>query len=222
MHHLLKAVLILFVLHFLFCCSTKPYVVEPVNEKNDSTLIPIFIVNHGWHTGIIIPASYIQSQSPALKTRFKETPYLEFGWGDQGFYQAEEITTGITINAILWPTETVVHVVALPEDVNNYFSNVESLCITRSEYNTLTSFLLKSFAIDDDGNVIQMAKGIYGNSQFYKGTGSYHLFNTCNKWTAKGLKSAGYDISPSTKLTAESIIRYLAMLPNPNQQCQKF
>jgi len=33
--------------------------------------------------------------------------------------------------------------------------------------------------------------------------------NTCNKWTAKGLKSAGMDISPTFKLTAESIMDYL-------------
>jgi hypothetical protein len=33
--------------------------------------------------------------------------------------------------------------------------------------------------------------------------------NTCNKWTAKGLKSAGMDISPTFKLTADSIMDYL-------------
>jgi hypothetical protein len=30
--------------------------------------------------------------------------------------------------------------------------------------------------------------------------------NTCNKWTAKGLKSAGMDISPMFKLTAGSVM----------------
>ena len=33
--------------------------------------------------------------------------------------------------------------------------------------------------------------------------------NTCNKWTAKGLKSAGMDISPTFKLTADSIMDYV-------------
>ncbi len=33
--------------------------------------------------------------------------------------------------------------------------------------------------------------------------------NTCNTWTAKGLKSAGMDISPTFKLTADSIMDYM-------------
>jgi len=34
--------------------------------------------------------------------------------------------------------------------------------------------------------------------------------NTCNTWTAKGLKSAGLDISTAFKLSAESIMDYLS------------
>ncbi|MGF1760774.1 DUF2459 domain-containing protein, partial [Photobacterium sagamiensis] len=46
--------------------------------------------------------------------------------------------------------------------------------------------------------------------QFYKGVGDYHLMNTCNQWTAKGLKSTGMDISPTFKLTAGSVMKYVA------------
>ncbi len=220
MHQLQKDISILSIISLLLSCSGQPYVVEPRNRQNNTLLITIFIVNHGWHTGIIIPAQEIQSQLPALKTRFLDTPYLEFGWGDQDFYQAKEITTGITLNAIFWPTATVMHVRALPEDMERYFSNVESLCITKNEFGALTSFLISSFAIDESGNAQPLKKGIYGDSQFYKGSGSYHLFNTCNKWTAKGLKSAGYDISPSLKLTAEAIMKYLKVENDSNEPCK--
>ena len=57
--------------------------------------------------------------------------------------------------------------------------------------------------------MVELESGIYGNSQFYKGVGDFYLMNTCNKWTAKGLKSAGMDISPTFKLTADSIMDYL-------------
>ena len=33
--------------------------------------------------------------------------------------------------------------------------------------------------------------------------------NMCNRWTAKGLKSIGMDISPTLKLTAGSVMNYL-------------
>ena len=57
--------------------------------------------------------------------------------------------------------------------------------------------------------MLALKNGIYGNSQFYKGVGDYYLMNTCNKWTAKGLKSIGMDISPIFKLTADSIMTYI-------------
>ena len=49
-----------------------------------------------------------------------------------------------------------------------------------------------------------------GDSHFYKGEGHYYLMNTCNNWTARGLKSAGLNISPTFKLTAGSIMGFLA------------
>ena len=54
-----------------------------------------------------------------------------------------------------------------------------------------------------------LSKGIYGDSQFYEGTGRYSMLNTCNVWTAKGLNSAGFDISPMFNLTAGSVMNYL-------------
>ncbi len=33
--------------------------------------------------------------------------------------------------------------------------------------------------------------------------------NTCNKWTAKGLESAGVNINPSLKLTSGSVMGFL-------------
>ena len=206
---------------FTLCaCSTKPNVVEISDRTTDSTRVAIFVVNHGWHTGIIISASDLQKQLPALKERFKGASYLEIGWGDQGFYQAEEITTGITLKAILWPTATVVHVVAFPENIQDHFSNINSVCVPKNGYVSLVTFLNKSFARDEQNQIMPLEKGIYGDSQFYRGTGSYHLFNTCNKWTAKGLKSAGFDISPSLKLTAESITQYLTTSIDTTLQCK--
>ena len=57
--------------------------------------------------------------------------------------------------------------------------------------------------------MIALGAGIYGDSQFYRGAGEYYLTNTCNKWTAKALQSAGMDISPGFKLTADSVMGYI-------------
>ena len=148
---------------------------------------------------------------PELERRFGNTPYIEFGWGDKGFYQANETTLGLTLRAIFWPTESVVHSVAVPQKVEEYFSNSEvaKLCLNDGELSALIGFISSSFYRDRSGNLLELQKGIYGDSKFYSGVGDFYLMNTCNRWTAKGLKSIGMDISPKLKLTAGSVMNYL-------------
>lgn len=191
-------------------CSGKPSVVKQTDiSVSDSE--NVYIVNHGWHTGFVVPAHTIQSRLPELVTRFANTPFLEFGWGDRGFYESKEITSSLTLQAILWPSESVVHVVALSAEPDLLYDDSEmvTLCLKSSQYALLIGFLENSFK-KNNGSIMSYKRGIYGDSQFYKGEGDYHLLNTCNKWTAKGLKSAGANIRPTFMLTADSIMTFLS------------
>ena len=202
---------ILLIIIILAGCSAKPYIVSYAEEFEGSGQNEVYVVSHGWHTGFVIPAPEIQGVIPELEQRFGNTPYIEFGWGDKGFYQAKETTLGLTLRAIFWPTESVVHSVAVPQKVEEYFSNSEvaKLCLNDGELSALIGFISSSFYRDKSGNLLELQKGIYGDSQFYSGVGDFHLMNTCNRWTAKGLKSIGMDISPMLKLTAGSVMNYL-------------
>lgn len=42
--------------------------------------------------------------------------------------------------------------------------------------------------------ILEQIKRRFDNSHFYRGVGLYHLFYTCNKWTAKGSKKAGSEM----------------------------
>ncbi len=209
--YIMRLIVILISLLSISACSTKPHVVKST-DIHVSSPKKVYIVSHGWHTGIVVPTETIQKQLPQLKKRFKNTPFIEFGWGDEGFYQAEEITSGLTVRAIFWPTEAVIYAVAVPEPAEAYFTNnqVEALCLQDRQYSKLISFIENSFYKDSDGYITVLKNGKYGNSQFYKGVGEYYLMNTSNKWTAKGLSSADMDISTTFKLTADSIMDYLS------------
>jgi len=202
---------ILLIIIILAGCSSKPYIVSYAEEFEGSGQNEVYVVSHGWHTGFVIPAPEIQGVMPELERRFGNTPYIEFGWGDKGFYQAKETTLGLTLRAIFWPTESVVHSVAVPQKVEEYFSNSEvaKLCLNDGELSALIGFISSSFYRDRSGNLLELQKGIYGDSKFYSGVGDFYLMNTCNRWTAKGLKSIGMDISPTLKLTAGSVMNYL-------------
>ena len=207
----MKNLLFIFGLLTLSACTLEPYVVKPVESDNSPKRSVIYIVSHDWHTGFVIPAEEIQLHIPELRERFGNTPYIEFGWGDKGFYQAKEITTGLVLKAVLWPTESVIHSVAVPESVDGYFKNsqVEKICLNNGGLTSLLHFISNSFYKNEKNKVFELENGIYGDSQFYKGIGEYHLMNTCNKWTAKGLNSAGLDISPTFKLSASSIMDFI-------------
>jgi len=173
-----------------------------------ATALQVYVVSHGWHTGLVVPADTISDRLPQLKTRFPDARYIEFGWGDHNFYKADEITLGLALHSILVPTDSVMHAVALPTTPDNYFiaSEVNSLCLDIEDYMSLIDHIVSGFSTGGDGAIEAQGNGIYGDSQFYTGHGNYHLFNTCNKWTAQGLAAAGLEIWPSFILRAESVM----------------
>ena len=192
-------------------CSFQPAATEPAPGESSRPMHSIYVVSHGWHTGIVFPREELLAIVPALAERFPGGEYLEIGWGDKGFYQASEITSGITLKALLWPSDTVVHAVNVPVSAYDSFphSEIRQLCLDAAQLESLGRFIAGSFERDPAGHIVAVKRGIYGDSEFYEGGGSFHLFNTCNKWTAKGLQSAGFDISTSSKLTASSVLGFL-------------
>ncbi|EHR8834897.1 TIGR02117 family protein [Shigella flexneri] len=203
----MKTILLGLICLLLCSCATFPQAITPVN--NDSAgQHTIYIVSHGWHTGLVIPATNVNRVLPQLTTRFTQPKWYEIGWGDKGFYQAQEVTSKLTMQAMFWSMGAVMHVVAFSAPPEYYFSSseVKPLTINNSQLDTLMLFLGRSFSRSNAGNLLPLKKGIYGDSQFYAANGRYGILNTCNKWTAKGLQSAGIDIEPALKLTAESVM----------------
>ncbi|KMT66745.1 TIGR02117 family protein [Catenovulum maritimum] len=207
---------VLFLIVCISACSHRPNVIEYTADYSGTGEHSVYVVSHGWHTGIVVPSKHVFAGIPSLKERFRHSTYIEFGWGDKGFYQAKEITTGLTLQAIFIPTESVVHAVGIKDDVFVYFSNseIEKLLLTDKELESLIQFISGSLAKENNA-LIPTKAGIYGDSQFYKAIGDYHLLNTCNKWTAKGLQSFGMDISPTFKLTSDSVMDSLKLKNKP-------
>ena len=192
-------------------CSDRPYAVKPKPECKPVYSHPVSVVSHGWHVGLIISASEVNQVVPDLQSRFGNAAFYEIGWGDKGFYQAEDMTIGLTLQAMFWSKGAVLHVVAIDDIPERYFVGepIINTCLSENEQSALRTFIASSFAYDVSGRIVALGSGIYGNSEFYEGLGRYSLLNTCNKWTAKALRSSGSDIRPTFKLTAGSVMNYL-------------
>lgn len=198
-------------------CTGAPPLAPPPPDDTGPRRNPLTIVNHGWHTGLIVPAAALEALLPDLAARFDRPVYYEIGWGDQGFYQADEIGTSLALRALFWSGGTVVHVVALTGTPGAYFPHSETVqtCLTDQGLRSLLAFLAHSFVRDPTRQLLPLSRGIYGDSQFYEGSGRYSALNTCNTWTAQALRSAGLDISPAWKLTASSVMSALPKADSP-------
>ncbi len=206
-----RSVVFLCLVCLLLACSAKPYALSPVAEQQPERSHLLYIVSHGWHTGLILSGQALNEAVPELENRFGTPAFYEIGWGDSGFYQAQKITSGLTVQAMFWSEGAALHLVAFAEEPAQYFEGEPVLltCLSENELSALKRFLASSFSHTPEHTILPLRDGLYGNSAFYPGEGRYSTLNTCNTWTAKALKSSGFKIQPASKLTAGSIIRYV-------------
>ena len=198
-------------MHFFLvvaCCACAAPVKDLFPAGDNASTKPIYLVSHGWHAGIVLRRADIPADLWPENVNFPYTEFLEVGWGDKQYYQTPDAHFGITLRAALWPTSSVLHIVGFSGAVAAYYSSSEIIEIKLSEsgFELLSRYIAASFARDVSGQARPLGRGLYGNSRFYLSRESYHLFNTCNVWTARALHAAGVPITPSFSITVDQLM----------------
>lgn len=163
--------------------------------------IEIFVVSNGLHADLVLPVSnasidwrdhiptaHFTGADPSFR-------YISIGWGDKGFYintpEWSDLTPGTALRALFWPSPTAMHVTyfrQLPVHAPGFIR----LQITTEQYQKLVLYILPYFKKKPDGSFILIPDAGYSsNDNFYEAFDHYHLFNTSNSWTNRGLKEAG-------------------------------
>jgi len=165
-------------------------------------------VSHGWHTGIVIRRTDLPAAVWPESKDFPDAEYLEVGWGDRDYYQSREPDAWITLKAALWPTPSVLHIVGFSGPVASYFphSEVVELTLSPRSFEHLSGFVHGSFDRNGAARSSRLGPGLYGYSAFYPARGKFHLFNTCNVWTARVLRAAGLPVTPSYAITTDNVM----------------
>lgn len=158
----------------------------------------IYVSSIGWHTGIVVPAYSLPDSIWKEGHDFSEADYLEIGWGEADFYPSEGANLWYAIKSIFWPTPSVIHINAIMQSVEDYYTNtnVVKIEITDDQLEKIIRFIVKEMDLDEQGNIVPAAKGFYPQSHFYKGNSSYYFPNHSNVWVARAIKRAGFDIRP--------------------------
>lgn len=177
----------------------------------------VCVVNHGWHTGLILPADRLP---PSLKPQWASARgcrYVEFGWGDDGYYRADQARLGLMVRAGLGLNLTVMHVVAVHQDLAAEFpgSDLLQVSISAEGHRRLCAYLLKSYAADGQNRPIELGKGLYGDSRFFRANGRFYFPNMCNRWTARALRSTGAPITPFYAVGAGNVMWQVRRMAKP-------
>jgi len=180
----------------------------PSDGGTNETQVAIYVTSNGWHSAIVVPRAALPPGVIPEAADFPEAPYLSLGWGDAAYFPEREPTAGMTIRAALQPTPAVLHMAGLPFHPRDVFpaDEVVELKTSAQGFEALIAYLDATF--DRDGRERAQARepGLYRFSLFYSAKGEFHLFNTCNTWTARGLKVGGWPIRASGTVTAEELM----------------
>ena len=201
---------IVFMPVFLSACASPHSGLFPAAPDEPSKTV--YLVSHGWHAGIVVKRADIPPDLWLQRNDFADAEYLEFGWGDKDYYMTPSPHLGIKLKAGLLPTASVLHLVGFSGSVTRYFPHSEVISIELSEagFQQLCSYLENSYALDEDGHSQPLGPSLYGAGRFYLSRESYHVFNTCNVWTARGLREAGCPITPAANLTVDTLMANVA------------
>jgi uncharacterized protein (TIGR02117 family) len=158
---------------------------------------PLYISSGDIHTEFVFdlensPFNWKGFIAPELiyKKESSNIRYISLGQGDQRFFyeflKPDDLTFGLAIHGAFIPSQTVIHV-----DYSERLSpslRYYKFTLGRERYLKLVDFIRASFYLENGGPVKVDDFNYYGTDGFFWGTEKYHLFNTCNMWTARGLE----------------------------------
>lgn len=176
------------------------YQVPPVDDR-----VEIFVGGNDIHTDLVLPIVDEATNTDWRRLFPQEhfgvdlspASHVSIGWGDRGFYletpRWSDLKLTTLAQAMFVPSPSVVHVEYL--DAASAAAG-KRVWISRKQYRELVAFVLATLGPRDAAGRAEIASPIqYGPAdRFYTSPGSYHLFNTCNQWTGRGLATAGVTV----------------------------
>ena len=203
--------LLVFALSVAGCAGHARVARSPSHETTSNS---IYVVRHGWHAGIVVRAANVPPNAWPARMDFPDADFLEVGWGDREYYQAKDPDVWLGLKAVFSARRGVLHFVALNGPVEAYFKESEIIQLGISEHglDRLIAYVRDSHEIDSDGRPMAFGPGLYGESRFYASREEFHLFKTCNVWTANVLREAGVPVLPARSITAKALVSQLRPL----------
>ena len=130
---------------------------------------PIYVINHGWHTGIAVRRADIPEGVWPEHGEVADSEYLEVGWGNQGVLYGPGRHTGAGAEGSTLALPGVLHIIGFDGPVPQFFPQREivEILVSARGFRRLAAFIGDAYAKDDSGRTMDLGRGQYANSRFY-------------------------------------------------------
>lgn len=171
----------------------------------------VYVISLGLHSGVLIPNPGLIAGKPDWPDVFPEADWLEIGWGDGKFYPNPDAGFLLGSRALMVPTDSVLHVVAVSETglLEYPAQRMLEIALTPVQLENLTRSISDQFKRNGGGAAVPLGPGRYGDSHFFAARGSFHLFHNCNHWVIERLEAAGLDLNGSSAMTGDGLLSLL-------------
>lgn len=206
--------LIIFPFIFFFLNTSPHFSVSENSILDKEGFHKIYFIKQNWHTAIVFNAGELNSDLFREFNSFSQFSLIDIGWGDEEFYQYPGFDSGLAFKALFYATPSTLRVEGLNLSKEEYFDLSEiviELEVSDEQFKKICNYINKTFYINDAGETSILNKKAGGKIIFYKSNGSYHLYNTCNTWLARGLRESGIEIEDNIILT-EQLFNELARI----------
>ena len=187
--------------YFLYCPSPTSGLFPPA--PNTKTRI-IYLIQHDWHSGL----AWAQQDSENFGAEeWKDSPYIEVGWGDRQFYFKDDKSIPSILRAAFIPSDSVMHVSSFAELPEKFFQfPIFKIELSELGFQKLFIYVKQTFKLKPQGDRSEaIGKGQYGVSNFYAAVPKYFSGFNCNTWAAEALRTAGVSVCPNRAFFAKNL-----------------
>ncbi|MEI6063554.1 MAG: DUF2459 domain-containing protein [Pseudanabaena sp. ELA748] len=187
--------------YFFYCPSP---ITDSFPAVQNAKTRKIYFVQHDWHSGL----AWAQQKTERFGAEeWKDSPYVEVGWGDRQFYFAGDQSIPSMLRAMFIPSDSVMHVASFAESPEKFFKfPVLPIELSESGFQNLLVYIKQTFAVNQKGDrLAAIGNGQYGVSNFYAAVPRYFGAFNCNTWAAEALRNAGISVCPNRAILAKDL-----------------
>ncbi len=158
----------------------------------------VFLLTHGWHTDIAVPADEISGKLTLFLRRFPGARTIVFGYGKRNYMTEATHGVGDWLGGP-FPGDGAIEVSALHTGLAAAYGarHIIAIDLPPGGAQRLSAYVWANFAKHKTGRPIAVGHGDFPGSIVFLAASTYDLSHTCNTWSAQVLAAAGLPIQPT-------------------------